>query len=148
MKSNLLIVMALTIFWTAGCNEKKSDDNQNNQEQQVNVPEHNLILNDGNKWKADSMTIGHIHDMGTTLENVNPEMEGSIITAAESLKGIFDLIIQDCTMDGPAHDQLHNYLMIVRPSIKEMYQATGEEAVQSFLVLKKTIKLFDDYFEL
>jgi hypothetical protein len=69
-----------------------------------------VILDNGQRWKANPETTTGIANMATTLRTFDAATGNADTLKAELLRE-FNLIFQRCTMKGEAHNQLHNYLI-------------------------------------
>ncbi len=81
-------------------------------------------LNNGELWEANIETTEGVHNMQQIIHNYETQFKAENIMAEKTelekiedyhtvnkeLKKEFNLIIKNCSMDGEAHDQLHNYI--------------------------------------
>ncbi|MBP6392512.1 MAG: hypothetical protein KA175_10495 [Flavobacteriales bacterium] len=64
----------------------------------------------GNRWIANPETTTGIANMSAILQAFDPA-SGNADTLKAALEEEFGLIFERCTMEGEAHEQLHNYLI-------------------------------------
>lgn len=107
---------------TAGCGTVTNDDPatathqadgaQADHTEESNVAEETpkVSLDNGNRWKANPETSTGIANMAATLRSFDATTGNADTLKAELLRE-FNLIFQRCTMQGEAHNQLHNYLI-------------------------------------
>lgn len=69
-----------------------------------------VTLDNGQRWKANPETTTGIANMAVTLRTFDAAT-GNADTLKGELLREFNLIFQRCTMQGEAHNQLHNYLI-------------------------------------
>ena len=107
-----------------------------------------LELNHGKPWLADEHTTRVANQMQGSLEQFliahkEPSLE-ELRAQGKKLKSHLDSLIQGCTMTGPAHDQLHHWLIKVIPEINHLQNTTSQpEGIQS---VAKLDSLLDSYF--
>ncbi|MDH5719392.1 MAG: hypothetical protein OEZ13_02105 [Spirochaetia bacterium] len=109
-----------------------------------------MTLNNGEKWKADIQTKRFVMAMIHFVEKVSVKenlTKAEYIDAGETLKGSFNSIIANCTMEGQAHDELHKFLMKLSPNIEELRKGNLETAKHALEESKNTLKLFQNYFK-
>src|SRR5688572_9803855 len=81
-----------------------------------------LSLNEDQKWRADEFTTTGIEGMQGTMERfIASKNTGSVQAYQElgkTLNGELNTIFRQCTMTGPAHDELHKFLVPVVEDVK------------------------------
>jgi hypothetical protein len=66
----------------------------------------------------------------------------------DNIWGQLDTLVAGCTMTGPAHDQLHTWLIPLMGSVKNLAAADGvSDARMEVSEITKTLHAFDDFFE-
>lgn len=103
----------------------------------VSRPE--IKLNDGAKWQMDEHTRAMIKSMS---DKVAASSDAKTLGAA--LQGDLDKLIQGCTMQGDAHDQLHIFLMAYIPAVKELTLTSSPESQEHVNIL---LADYPNYFE-
>ena len=108
-----------------------------------------LKLNNGEKWKANPETTEGIDKMiqltsSFTSEPTIEDYQNLGLSLEEQKK----YILNQCTMDGIAHDNLHKYLMpLIRRinGIKEV--ESTDKGIKILNYIKKHLAAYKDYFE-
>ena len=99
-----------------------------------------LTLNNGAKWKADSITNHNVVNLKTFADNFRlkpfPSVNDYQILGSDLNAGI-NKMIQECKMSGPDHDALHKWL---EPVLKETDQL---KSITDTAVAKTTFKSLD-----
>jgi len=109
---NILIV----VFYL-GC----GDNQQQKQTRESEKTTIKFVLNDGKKWQMDEHTRNSIKNLESLLkskEQINSIGEYKLI--GENLDEELILLIRGCTMEGPAHDQLHVFLGYFYPMVQSL----------------------------
>ncbi len=101
------------------------------------------------KWKANLETTQGIESM--------MEMVGSFTGKDADLKhcaklkqvllATFNRILQQCTMQGPAHDALHEYLMPLKEKIDGLSITDTEECLQNVRQISEYLSTYYEKFE-
>lgn len=105
-------------------------------------------LNNGQKWEANIETTQGIEKM----QQLIAELDGStelvdFQMVGKELKAEFAMIFKKCTMDGEAHDNLHNYLL---PTVQVLDKLQGddlEESQKATKVLKTHFGKYGNFFQ-
>ena len=105
----------------------------------------NLIKDNGKRWKANPETTRAISNMLNQTEALpsNPSEE-EFSALQESLQFEYKELVRQCTMTGPAHDQLHNYILPLREKIDELDDEPSEESITELL---RYLNAYFEYFE-
>ena len=102
-------------------------------------------LNDGQRWKANPETTNGIANMNAIVEKVeNHHGDSVLINTSILLKEEFDLIFKNCTMTGPGHDQLHNYLLPMLGWMKRMKGEDQSSALVAFAEIESHLKEYSN----
>ena len=149
MKKILLILLSTNLL--LACNAES--DKEHKSETDPVVHEHTeaasaLVLNNGNKWKADSVTVTNAEALQATIASANPEsLEDYRKTSADINEGL-NKMIKQCTMKGADHDALHLWLEPLMKKVKELGESsTVEKAAPILHELETQANLFPQYFE-
>ena len=87
-----------------------------------------LLLNDGVKWKADGKTLANVTLLKTVVADaVKQNPVDYSLTAAALQKGL-DKMVTECSMKGPDHAALHQWLLPLIKKVNELKKASGEDA--------------------
>jgi len=106
-------------------------------------------LNQGNRWLANSETTTGIAEMQAILS----KYEGKTAEVAnrkslrDELELAFQGIFKQCTMTGPAHDQLHNYLLPMKAQFEKIESENAMEAEEAIKQLKQHLAEYNTYFQ-
>ena len=142
IKFSILIIAAALI---AACNSPT--EKQKISESGEAITQH-VSLNNGEKWKANPETDSGIAKM---KELVNRFIGNEDINAYHDLRaGLekeFNTIIEKCSMKGEAHEQLHNYLLPMRPVFDSLSSNKMETCKTGFTEMKNHLAKYSDYFE-
>lgn len=149
MKSFIIYITIIASLFAGACNNENKEsknDHAHPQDEHHESTGSELTLNDGKKWHADSLTVSHVHEMARIASQpISAEL--TMIEMSRQLKAEFNEIFKDCSMTGPAHDQLHNFLLQVKPRLKAIKNADTEEASKAHAELQEVLASFDAYFE-
>jgi len=108
-----LLICGLIVL--ASCGHKSSDEP--------------LALNDGEKWKVNEEMMVHLRASEAAFQDYDLN-GGDQAELADVLQTNLNLLIKSCTMKGPAHDELHKWLVPYMATIKSL-KRTKEKAVET-----------------
>jgi hypothetical protein len=147
-------LIALTL---AGCNSSENKNAETDDHQHLNAPvagegaagsgSDGITLNNGERWAANAETTAGIKNMQSLVDAMseNPTPEDYHALKA-SLETSFDGILQQCTMTGEAHNQLHNYLMPMKAMFDGLGAEDAESCKKSLESLHGHLGKYDSYF--
>lgn len=143
-----LFLFALTVFEISTIAFAEEHTQQHVHETSIH---HSLKLNEGKPWLTDEHTAQVVNQMKNSLEQFLTEYKKPSLTELQAqgqkLKTQLDSLIQGCTMRGPAHDQLHQWLTKVIPEINHLQSAnTKTEGVQTVAKLDALLTSYSTYF--
>jgi CRISPR/Cas system CSM-associated protein Csm2 small subunit len=151
------IVFLITIGIMTSCNSPAGNKTETPKKDSVKVTpdEHSehetLSLNNGNKWKADSVTNNNVKNLQNIIDNFNRRQDKSLTAyknAAADLQSGLDKMISECKMQGPDHEALHKWLEPLIEKVKTLKQSsTKEDAVTTLEAIIVHLKLYTEYFE-
>ena len=98
-----------------------------------------LSLNNGAKWKADSITNRNVIDLRTIADNFRIQPFPSLNEyqiLSNDLNNALNKMIQECKMTGPDHEALHHW----GPILKETDQL---KKIADTAIARKTFKNID-----
>ncbi|HSI89915.1 MAG TPA: hypothetical protein VK927_02315 [Adhaeribacter sp.] len=106
---------------------------------------------DNKKWRADEPTT-------TTIENMQQLMHtfgtgnnvGSVSAYQElgkTLNHEMNTLFRQCTMTGPAHDELHTILTPIMKDIKVLQGENLEASTAAQMRLEERLMVYNDFFE-
>jgi hypothetical protein len=92
-----------------------------------------LTLNDGQKWVMDDHTRKMIAEIRSTVDGAAvADLEGAH-SLGDTLQAKVNRLVQGCTMEGAAHDQLHVFLSQFIPAAGAMVSASSAQSGQESL---------------
>ena len=100
-----------------------------------------VTLDNGQRWKANPETTTGIANMVGIL-GAYDAANGDPKALKAALEEEFGLIFERCTMEGEAHNQLHNYLLPIHQALREF---EGDEAQRA--ALGAQLAVYGNYFE-
>ena len=109
-----------------------------------------LSLNNGAKWKADSITNNNISDLRGILYNFKKRSQHSANdyqTLRSHLNDAPDKMIQQCKMTGPEHEELHRWLEPILKETNELKNITDTTVASStFKSIDTHLDVYNNYF--
>lgn len=118
------------------------------QHEEHNKPSTGLVLNNGEKWKSDSTTLVNVALMQTIVANAKKESPLNYTQAATQLQDGLNKMVKECTMKGPDHDVLHQWLEPLMKQVKELSESTSVETASARLnEIEQQLNLFAQFFE-
>lgn len=105
-----------------------------------------VSLNQGQRWLANPETTAGIKEMLMAIEQASTGTQYVDYRALhQRLEEAFQNIFKQCTMQGEAHNQLHNYLL----PMKDLFAAIKDSPDQSQAVedLENYLLEYKRYFE-
>ncbi len=107
-----------------------------------------LQLNNGEKWAADEHTVAVVGDMKMELSDFQKAGQQNYNALVDSLTRQLDTLVAGCTMTGPAHDELHKWLVPLTGSLKGLRSAQdASDAGDEVREIEKSLEAFDRFFE-
>ena len=146
----ILLFLFCTIFFVA-CNQSNNKTEADEHAGHVHDESVALTLNNGAKWKADSITNHNVVNLKTIADNFRikpfPSTSDYQILSSD-LKNGLNKMIQECKMSGPDHEALHHWLEPILKGTNELKNATDTAAGRSvFTSIDKQIDDYHNYFE-
>ncbi|HRH65086.1 MAG TPA: hypothetical protein PLU53_02190 [Bacteroidia bacterium] len=155
MKIRLLIPVLAIAIVSFGCG---SNDKQNPSSETTDTDtlhgEHatktaeevagKLSLDNGNKWQANSETTEGIQKMQKLVEEQSASASVDYTVLSENLEAEFGTILQKCTMQGDAHNQLHNFLLPLNEMIEKLKTKPGKETIKE---IQDHLAVYPNYFQ-
>lgn len=107
-----------------------------------------LALNNGAKWKADSITIANVSLLKETLSAAKKEKLEDYLQTASQLQEGLNKMLSECKMKGEDHNALHQWLVPLMEKVKTLKTVTTvEDAAAISTAIEKQVNLFAEYFE-
>lgn len=107
-----------------------------------------IALNGGEKWKvADSMML-YIRTMEKAVTGFQPGTGADYKKLADLIDHNIEGLTENCTMKGPAHDELHKWLVPFM-ELSESFDEAKTTAEQQKLLedMKQSFVAFNTYFQ-
>lgn len=152
VKAAMLALLPLTLL-VAGCGKRYADEH-NHHVVEAEASHHHeddgesVGLNNGEKWEADEHTLSVVEDMRAELSDFAKVGEENSHVLADSLTRQLSVLVAGCTMKGPAHDELHKWLVPLTESIKDLAASQEPSGARGeVLEIRKSLNAFDDFFE-
>ena len=147
-KANFLILALLATILVVSCNNEKTKKQEIaipvQTEEEAHESDGVLKLNNGDLWMANAETTKGIEKMTQLIANfTDTENLEAYAELKTTLETEFGTIISKCTMTGEAHDQLHNYLLPMKPLFKDL---AAEDLETRKAGLEKLNKHLSEYF--
>lgn len=107
-----------------------------------------IVLDNGNPWTANAETTQGINQMIILMDAFEAKDDSKAYTSLEEgLSNEFDLIFKNCTMQGEAHVQLHNYLFPMKDMFATLKSKELDKQKAGFETLKAYLLTYPDYFQ-
>ncbi len=106
-------------------------------------------LDNGKRWVANPETTAGITDMQSILakyEGKSADASSRKAMRAE-LENAFQGIFKQCTMKGPSHDQLHNYLLPMKALFEKIESENAGESEAAISQLKQHLADYQTFFQ-
>lgn len=143
MKHLLFLLIPLFIIGFSSCKNDSEHQQTIQQEDDLSVK-----LNNGERWDADSTTTAGIQNMTVIVEDfIQTDSDEAYLTLNADLEGEFASIFRQCTMTGPGHDQLHNYLLPLKRYFNRLKSENNDERQKAVEDLKVYLADYKSYFE-
>ena len=141
----ILLLLFCTAFFVA-CNQSANKTETDEHADHAHDESVALTLNNGAKWKADSITNHNVVNLKTIADNFRikpfPAMNDYQILSSDLQNGI-NKMIQDCKMSGPDHEALHHWLNPILQETSQLKNVADTSAGRT--IFKSIDKQIDDY---
>jgi hypothetical protein len=133
------------------CNQNSDQADHHAHVDTASVQQTQLTLNNGAKWKADSITNHNVVILKTIADNFKikpfPSSNDYRILSSD-LSNALNQMIQQCKMTGPDHEALHHWLEPVLEKNKELKNISDTaNASKIFVSIDHRIDDYSNYFE-
>ena len=103
------------------------------------------------KWRADEATSASIASMQQLMNAFDTGKNVGDIEAFQELgkamNGEMNTLFRQCTMTGPAHDELHTFLTPIIKDVKILQGNNIEASTAAQLRLKDRLEVYQTFFE-
>ncbi len=146
----ILMVTAVLLACNSAAEKEKSTaaDTLTNNHHDHEEEATGLALDNGAKWKADSITIANVSLLKETLSVAKKEKLEDYLQTASQLQEGLNKMLSECKMKGEDHNALHQWLVPLMEKVKVLKTATTvEDAAAISTAIEKQVNLFTEYFE-
>ncbi len=138
-KPPAVTVLPCILLFLLGCGHGAGDQGHAKQGHAKQETEHEnhgsqprLALDNGKKWQVDEHTRASAAKITELVDSSRPIHSVEDARAlADALDKELDALVKGCTMTGPAHDQLHVFLVALFPRVEELKEKTDGRDLQS-----------------
>lgn len=107
-----------------------------------------LELSAGKKWVVDKPMMVHLLNLEKAVRDFDRTPGGDHAVLAQDIQQNLGRLVTNCTMEGKAHDALHEWLMPFLGITAEYSKATDPLVQQAKLQeIKESLQVFHVYFE-
>jgi hypothetical protein len=139
LNAQCLFMFGLISFMACGQKHAHSDADKD---------QSSIQLNDGKPWTANPETTAGIEALQSLVAQMPSSSEQADCQKLKSeLKTEFDNIIKQCTMEGEAHNQLHNYLMPLAEEIDQLDAGANSSCQVQVKTVRQTLGEYTTYFK-
>jgi hypothetical protein len=138
--------------WIISCKSKSNDGQSpadtisSKQEVHENTGT-KLSLNNGAKWKVDSITQVHFNELKNIVETAQKNESKDFGDVAAQLQESLNTLVSDCKMTGPDHEALHKWLEPLLDKVKELKGASSAGGPTLMNEISDHMNVFENYFE-
>jgi hypothetical protein len=133
------------------CNQSSDQADHHEHVDTASVQQAQLTLNNGAKWKADSITNRNVVILKTITDNfkIKPSPSSNDYRILSSdLSNALNQMIQQCKMTGPDHEALHHWLEPILEKNKELKNISDTTNASKIVVsIDQRIDDYPNYFE-
>ncbi len=151
MKTVTLAVLSLVLF---ACNSNSDNTSTNNKTSAISEEQHQhehseaIELNNGKKWKVVDHMLLYIRNMEKDVAACAKDEKKDYKKLAVKLEENIELLTSNCTMEGPAHDELHKWLVPYMDLVTDLSNAKNEkEENELFDAIQESFVTFNTYFQ-
>lgn len=143
-----LLGIGLLLFTVVSCSNSADYENKPEKVSLEGTNDLTLKLNDGKRWEANAATTEGIKKMMVIVdESSESDSLKTYIQLKTDLEDEFASIFKQCTMTGPAHDQLHNYLFPLKRLFNRLKSEDTEDRIKAISELNQYLKVYSEYFD-
>jgi len=149
MKKSIILFIYITLLFACNQSSDKVEADEQHSHDQVQATE--LSLNNGAKWKADSITNNNVLNLHTVADNFRIKSSPSASDyqiLSNDLNNALNKMIKECKMTGPDHQALHHWLAPILKETNELKNITDTAiAGMTFKSIDKRLDAYHNYFE-
>lgn len=141
------IGIGILIMTAVSCTNSVDYENKSEEVSHEGTNDLTLKLNDGERWKANAATTEGINKMMVIVDEFSEaDSVDAYLQLKTDLEAEFASIFKQCTMTGPAHDQLHNYLFPLKRLFNRLKSEDSAERIKAVAELKDYLQEYFVYF--
>ena len=145
------VFLFLCVAFLFACNQSSDNTKVDEHADHSHAETTALTLNNGAKWKADSITNHNVVSLKTIADNfrIKPFRSANDyqVLGADLSNGL-NKMIQECKMSGPEHDALHQWLEPVLSETNQLKKVTDTAvSAKTFKSIDRRIDDYNNYFE-
>ncbi len=149
MKKIIFLLTCITFLFAFNQNPNKVETEEH--DSHGHAQSTGLSLNNGAKWKADSITTSNVRDLRTIADNFRiqpfPSINEYQILGNDLNKGL-NKMIQECKMTGPDHEALHHWLKPILTETNQLKNISDTTvARENFKKIDTRIDDYHNFFE-
>ena len=149
MKKKLFTVLCVSILFS--CNQATNNSESQSNHNDSMATDTSLTLNNGAKWKADSVTNHNLVRLKVTANMFRvdpfPPLNTYQILGGDLANDV-DTMLQQCKMQGADHEALHRWLAPISNQSTRLKNITDTaEGRKIFDSVDRRINLYSQYFE-
>ncbi|HLS71086.1 MAG TPA: hypothetical protein VK027_05440 [Chitinophagaceae bacterium] len=115
---------------------------------EISEKQESISLNNGERWEVNEEMKPYVNEAESILKNYQNTEDNNYQQLAIDLKEQNDALIKSCTMDGTAHDELHNWLHPHLQLVEGLKNAKNIEESQEWLEqLNLSMEKYHKYFK-
>lgn len=143
MKKSFLIIAILSLTLTSCNDEKKQTDSALN-----NNWKKEIKLDDGAKWAANIETTKGVIDLQILIKTHNKTTVDEYVSLGKKLNERKNILVDECTMEGPSHDNLHIFLYPLIQKINLLLETKStEDATKIVSSISDNLTAYNTYFK-
>lgn len=152
-----LLLIAITLL--VGCNSTEKQKKTENSDIQAQVQEQeddllstqwkkDIQLNNGAKWAANLETTQGVKEMQNIIKDHATSTIEEYHHMANQLNEVKNTVVQECTMKGASHDNLHIWLYPLIEKINALAETNNlDEATSIKLSIEDNLNAYTTFFQ-
>lgn len=157
-----LVIFSFSAFLLFSCTEEQAKEEvieeqvtenaitlaEKNPAEEIKEKQNEISLNGEEAWEVNEEMKPYIKEAESVLQNYLNNNLDDYQQLAIDLKEQNDALIKSCTMDGTAHDELHNWLHPHLQLVEGLKNAKSKEESQEWLKqLNLSMETYHKYFK-
>ena len=150
MKKSAILLMLAGLWWACNSISSPAGESPSGDDQQ-HSHKVGLMLNNGQKWRADMSTNENVASLCTIARDFAGDTHTGLTDYQVLDRGLqkgFDKMIRECGMEGAGHDALHLWLEPLLVNMNELKKVDNTaSAGKIFAAIHERLELYTQYFE-